>query len=440
MSEQWKELTDRSFATTEAISPAERKVRERVRTAGFWKRLRWRLELAAFVATMRLLKLLPIEVLVRIGRGIGAVLVLLMGTRRRYVERNLRIAFAGEKTREELKMLTREVFVRGTANVVAAFRTGTCSVEELRKIVVLENPEELEEIKRLAEHGAVSLLAHMGNWEALAQTLPLLMPQGKKLATIYRFIKNPWLNERIMSARLKMGLTLFEKHSGMLTITAFLKDGGWLGIMGDQRVARGGEKVPFFGRLTYCTATPELMARKVGCVVFGMSLKTIGTGRWALKIHRMPDGEVTTAGCMKLLEEMLRESPADVMWIQDRWRLSSGRDALKVKGEDSEQVKGWTKARRVLVWAVRLAEAPVLPEDCGEDVQWEFAVSEGEAPSWLPAKAVRRAVEKGERLERILRGIDDAEGVPLDAVLLVGTKEDEAVKQAARKLHLNVVG
>ncbi|NIP98514.1 MAG: hypothetical protein GWO24_35940, partial [Akkermansiaceae bacterium] len=58
-------------------------------------------------------------------------------------------------------------------------------------------------------------------------------------------------------------------------------------------------------------------------------------GRWIIKFHPPPPHEpdnFTPAHLTKLLEEMFRESIADVFWFQNLWRFNKRRPlALRAK-------------------------------------------------------------------------------------------------------------
>ncbi|EIP97508.1 Lauroyl/myristoyl acyltransferase [Opitutaceae bacterium TAV1] len=412
------------------------------RTAGLLKRFRWWLEAAGYELCESTLALLPAATVAGWGEAIGDGCWRLLGSRRRTVRRNLRIAFAGEKTLAEIDAMTREVFRRSGANLLSALRCVKIRQDELRRLVTVANPELMAEILAADAGGAVGILPHMGNWEALSQMFPLLVPD-RPTGTIYRFIKNPMLDRRVKEARQRMGMVLFEKHSGPLEMAAFLRRRGWLGVLADQRVERAGEIVPYFGRLTSCTPLPALMARRTGATIFGVSMRTTAPGHWRLKFHRLGDSTSSTTACMRLLEEVIRESPEDVFWLQDRWRVRRDNPAsLSGRLPRDATAAAWTRPRRALVWVRDPARAPQLPKAAAGDLLWEYVLPAGNpAPAWLPAGACTHILDTAcadiPVLAKALLAIDEAAALPLEFVIV--DKECLAVQEACRKLDFSVI-
>jgi KDO2-lipid IV(A) lauroyltransferase len=318
--------------------------------------------------------------------------------------------------------LAREVFRRTGANMLSSLRTSRIDASELRRSVVFANPEVLPGPDD--PRGVAVVLAHMGNWEALAQCFPLFVPAGHKGGTIYRFLNNPIMDEHLQAARRRSGVQLFEKRSSPMAMAGFVRSGGWLGILSDQRVETAGEIVPFFGRLTSCTPLPALLARRTGAVVIGLSVRTAGCARWVIKAHPL-QGEATTENCMRLLEEIMRESPEDVFWMQDRWRVNPKRPlemAGRAPSADGERRAG--KARRGVVWERTDAEASAPPKGGYGVIRWE---------RYSPPRP-RLTVE--EVTTELLR-LDASEALPLDYVYL--PEHETAVRKACRRLGLAVV-
>jgi Kdo2-lipid IVA lauroyltransferase/acyltransferase len=312
----------------------------------------------------------------------------------------------------------------------------------MKTVVRIENPE-LAAGAMTPDKGAIMLLAHMGNWEALAYVFTLLLPPGHKAGTIYRFLNNPYMDDHIKAVRRRVGLELFEKRSSPLAMAAFVRSGGALGILSDQRAEAAGEIVPFFGRLTSCTPLPAILSRRLGVPVIGLSMRTEKPGSWVIKLHLLKEAPSTLA-CMQLLEEMIRESPSDVFWLQDRWRISrSAPLVLSGRPPNEAALASCTKPRRALVWIDPMSmpekPAPTLP-----DIAWECSVLTGEIPQtlpdWLPAAVKvhpRRAdcVSMADLRDELLR-IDQTSSQPLDVVLL--NPQQHPAIAACRQLGLAV--
>ncbi len=331
--------------------------------------------------------------------------------------RNLRIALAGERTPEELRRLTAEVFRRSGANLLCSMRTAEMGERSLARAVVVRDEIVFREAVARGK-GVVMVLAHMGNWEALAQWFPKLLPPGTAGATVYRPLNNPIMNARVVATRARRGVGLFSKDDNPLGMAGFLRRGGVLGVLSDQRAGKIGELMPFFGRITSCTPIPAILARRTGAAVLGVSLRTVGAGRWELGFHPIESGEPTTAKVMALLETMMRESLADVFWMQDRWR-SGWTGAHRMPGKSPRgDAPAPTKRRRALLWVHADGRPARVPNRATpEDVDYE---------------TFKR--EPGESVEGFFRRVDEAAALPLDFV--VSAKDEKAVRAACARLAL----
>ncbi len=383
------------------------------------RRLRWRFELAATIATEAVLGLAPLPLVARIGRLAGAIAARVLPGRRRVVERNLRIAFAGELSAAALRARAEEVFRRTGANLLCALRTARMSQADLSSAVTLRDEAVYREALARGR-GVVMVLAHMGNWEALAQWFPRLLPPGTPGATVYRPLNNPLTDERLKAARARLGVGLFSKHDNPLGMAGFLRRGGVLGVLSDQRAGRIGEIVPFFGRAVSASPLPAILARRTGAALIGLSLRTVGPGRWELRFHRAPVGEPATAGVMTLVESMMRAAPEDVFWLQDRWRQAHARPHL-LEGKPPRGDSPMAVKRRRALLLRGPAGAPVTPPPAEpDDVDYEF---DEPRPGESPAAFIAR--------------VDAARPLPLDYV--VGPAPDPALARAARHLGAGYV-
>ncbi len=402
------------------------------------KRLQWRLESWAYIGLERLLTVMSARAVARSGRLLGTLAYLAFGKRRRTVARNLRIALAGERPPAELKGMTAEVFKRSGANLLSSLRTAHLDEAGLSRTVQVKNLHYLQEAQQ-AGKGVMMVIAHMGNWEALAQWFPLWMEPGRLSASVYRPLNNPILNARLITARERRGLKMFSKEDSPLAMAAHLRAGGALGVLSDQRAGKAGELVPFFGRLTSCTPIPSVLARRTGAIVLGVSLRTLDLGRWEMKIHRL-EGEPTTLNVMGLLERMIRESPEDVFWLQERWRIER-RAPHKVWGKPPKPgvvTVPPTKLRRALLWADAAGTMPTRPLAEPADVDYEAAIPDGAMAPPAVAKLWIRGAEGPETTEAFLRRVDAGASLPLDFVV-TGKKAEAEVRAVCKKLGLGWV-
>ncbi|MBK1882500.1 hypothetical protein JIN85_08740 [Luteolibacter pohnpeiensis] len=402
------------------------------------KILKWRLEWLAQLAFERLASLLSGPAVFRVGETLGDLAWRLMRSRRQIVLRNLRIAFYGEHELPALESMVRQIFRRTGANLFSALHTAKLNVDQVDRIVSVDNPEVAQEAFQQSR-GLITLPSHMGNWEVLTR-IKRKFPPGHQIGAFYRPLNNPYLNQRIVAQREAEGSRLFSKFESFHQATTFVKEGGVLGILADQRTGLSGKPIPFFGRLTRVSPLPSLLARRSKTEVLAMSLTTDSPGKWRLRYHPVED-RASTASCMKSIEEAMKVSPIDVFWMQERWRVMvrPRRTIREWLGEDSPCGE---KPHRALLWLAGAPESWKLSENWTHpDVNYEFVLAPGQpSPDWLPADAVIHHTPTGGTMKSFAREIfriDRAHPLPIDYILT--SRAPEPLVKAAKSQSISIV-
>lgn len=408
-------------------------------TPSITKRFKWRAEWLAQSAAEWFIARLPGSLVFRLGEGLGGLLWQTMGNRRRIVLKNLRIAYAGEKNLGELQELARRSFRRSVANLLSAVHTAHMDVEGLDACVVLENPELAEETVR-SGNGMLLLPPHMGNWEILSR-FNRHFPAGHELGAFYRPLNNPYLDDRLSEKRRSEGTRLFSKRDSLHQVGAFLKNGGMLGVLADQRVGHQGVVTPFFGRLTRASPLPGLLIRRCGSSAVAISVRTLRPGLWSVRYHSV-DQPADTAACMNAIERAMRESPVDVFWFQDRWKtyLSPAKSICDWLGGTDARSLG--RPHRALVWLAGSPRGWAFPDAWWHgDVVYEFVLEQAESPpEWLPEGATLHQVPCGasiRELQRQIVRIDLSKDLPVDFILTGNT--DDKLRRASRREAIPLV-
>jgi len=414
------------------------------------KRWKWRLEWLAQTALEGCVSRLSTRSAFRLGEAAGGLAWHFMGYRRRLVIRNLRIALHGEHDLPALDQMAREAFRRTGGNLLSAMRSACMTFDEVRSSVVLPDPELVETVVP-AGQGAVVMPPHMGNWEILSR-INRLLPHAHEMGAFYRPLNNPLLNKRILAQRSAEGTRMFAKREGFHQVSGFLRGGGIVGILADQRVGKQGEIVRFFGRLTRASPLPSLMARRSKCRIFAISLVTLESGKWRVGLHPV-EKPIDTASCMAALEQAMRSSPLDVFWFQERWKVYvtpryTIRDWLGPEAADAGIPGAAEKPHRALLWLAGTDPAWRLPDTWRHrDVIYEVVLAHGQpAPPWLagdePLHRVSTAAGEA-ALQKSLVAIDRAAALPIDYILTCAAPkhlEMVARNEAIRLVSLPAAG
>ena len=402
------------------------------------KLLQWRLECLGHSLIEGLAGLLPGPWVFRLGEVLGGLVWHFMPLRRVMILRNLRIAFAGEKDLPELRRMAKETFRRTGGNLVSAAHTARLAPDRLGRVIHIENLELLEQALA-GGRGVVLLLAHMGNWEILSRLIHLF-PPGSRAGAFYRPLNNPMLDARVLARRQSDGTRMFSKRDSALQVAGFLREGGIVGILADQRVGRQGELVRFFGRFTHASPLPSLLARRSKSAVLALSVTTERPGKWRA-VFLPVDAPPTTAHCMVALEQAMIAGPVDVFWLQERWkvRISKRRTIRDWLGTDQA---GGGKPLRALLWLVDVPAAWCLPDSwIHPDVGYEIAVAGGDGrPPWLPEHTPVHIVTSAvshKAYWKSITAIDDAYALPLDFIL--AHEAPAALVSAGRRVSVPVI-
>jgi KDO2-lipid IV(A) lauroyltransferase len=238
---------------------------------------------------------------------------------------------------------------------------------------------------------------------------------------IYQPLKNPLVNALLLKRREQDGSRLFNKRDGFLAPATFVKEGGLLIVVADQKVGRGGSALPFFNRLSSLSPLPALLARKAGAPVIAAGIETTAPGKWRVVFDSLGE-QPTPTKIIAVLETLIRRSPADYLWLHNRWKLD-GRYPLSVTRKAPKAESAPTARVRALVICRNSQEASTLTawedQKRPQDLPLSFEFLQVTSQPALSDEAVHQAVAPTSReLATQIRAIDLAQQSPLELVIL----------------------
>ena len=274
-----------------------------------------------------LLNFLPRNVAITVGGIWGQLAFLVIRDARRRTLSNLSMAF-GEKTNEkELTRLACKVFQNLGKNVADAVRLKKMTWEDVEKITEIEGLEHLDKAYQTGK-GVIALSGHIGNFELLGAYLSL---RGYKVSVVGRELYDPRLDRLLVRSRESMGLENIPSRAGIRPVIRALRAGRVLGVLADQDSSRvRGVFVDFFGRPARTPAGPGLLSYKIRSPIIPMAILRKGRDRY--KIIVKPEVERSFSGdrekdlvdvtqkYTRVLESIIREYPAQWLWMHDRWK------------------------------------------------------------------------------------------------------------------------
>ncbi len=293
------------------------------------KRIKRTLRSWLVVAAIRLLSLVPLGPGLALGGFVGALAYRLAWKTRRLALAHLALAFP-ERTEAEREEIARGMFVHlgRSAMELAAIRSYDA---RLLSYVELAAPALLPEVMSRGQ-GMVFVTGHVGNWELLARAISRA---GVPNAVIAKRNADEGLNRLAERLRAEGGVTTLwrEDESTGRAIIRTLRGGKALGILIDQDTSVQGVFVPFFGRLAYTPRAAADLAIRFGAPVVVGTIHRRGpraAGGHVLDLVEIPydpkpvdrEAEVVrvTAACSAALEAAIRRSPAEWVWMHERWK------------------------------------------------------------------------------------------------------------------------
>jgi heptosyltransferase II len=350
-----------------------------------------------------LIALLPIDGAFVLGKIGGELMYRLLRKRRAMALANLRLAFSAEMSETQLQALNRKHFQLLGANFLAGLKASTMPSEKIWERVTADIPKERPRI------GWLALISHLGSWELfshLAERIP-----EYRFGAVYRRLYNPYLDLHLRKTRARSGNTLFDRYDDLLKCVRFLREGGVVGILIDQRAGRAGLWTPLFGRLASSSTLAATLSIRTGAPALPIAIETCGRARWKIiildPVFPPEDGntELFTARINRLLEEMIRLSPADWLWAHNRWKPN--RPALLFTRDQRRRVFLPPDLDRARLVPFRiLIVSPNTREAAATTLPAVRAIQQGRPDAWLAVLAPGGSAEIWRDTSEISRTIE----------------------------------
>ena len=274
-------------------------------------------------AALAVVSAMPLRALDGIGETLGLLHWILLGKYRRLARHNLEIAFGSEKSKSELRRLTRRHFQRLGANLLCSMKVGAMPLEKVADAVAIENGDVIHQELR-AGKPVVLVLSHMGSWEIFPQVFMKHFGYAP-IGTVYQSLGNRHINADIERKRARAGVKLFDRKDGFQKTIAHLRSGGLVGILSDQHAGDQGLWTPFFGRLASATPLGGLLAKRTHAAVVAAAVFADGPGKWRMvftpRFDSLGDSvETITAKANEVIAKQIRQAPEDWFWVHNRWK------------------------------------------------------------------------------------------------------------------------
>lgn len=276
----------------------------------------------------KLISLLSLESLHRLGSFFGCLAYLFGGTYRRKMIANIKQA--GLDPEQLTPVVKRHLGMQGLETPWVWMRSNADIVEK-----VFVNEQARIVVRRALESGRsiIFMTPHVGCFEVspIWAYEGALKDFGKKMTVLYREPKLPWLRDLVARGRLRDGMDPAKADlSGVRKILKAMKEGGIMGCLPDQVPGRGeGVWADFFGRPAFTMTFPLKMARQFDAIrIMAWTVRIPGKG-WELYATEWDepltgDLSVDARAMNRALEETIMKNPEQYIWSYNRYKCPRG--------------------------------------------------------------------------------------------------------------------
>ncbi|MGH8062608.1 MAG: LpxL/LpxP family Kdo(2)-lipid IV(A) lauroyl/palmitoleoyl acyltransferase [Pseudoxanthomonas sp.] len=264
-----------------------------------------------------------------LGHWLGGLLHAVSRDRRHVAERNIALCFP-ELDPAQQAALVRNSFSELGIGLFEFARAWWGGVQPMRHDLRVEGLEHLA-AAREGGRGVIVISGHFTTLEIAAR----LMCDHAPLAGMYRPHDQGAMEWAVKHGRLRYAVHMFTREE-LRPALKHLKQGGLLWFAPDQDTRRGESVfVPFFGRPAYSLTSTHQLARLSGAAVIAFAHERRADGGYTLRLSPAfadfpsKDATADTARVMAAIEAMVRQVPAQYLWIHRRFkRQPEGRGKL----------------------------------------------------------------------------------------------------------------
>lgn len=274
---------------------------------------------------------LPLRIGLTAGAILGRLVFSVLSEYRNIAIENLKAAFGGEKTKDEIRRIARRAFENLSKNAVELINFPKINKANLDRIIRVKNIDIIDSALEKGK-GALLITGHFGNWELLGATLRL---KGYPGAAVGRRIYFERYDRYLNALRKVHDVNVIYRDESPKKILRVLKDNGIVGILADQDMdSVDGVFVNFFGRPAYTPTGPVLLAKASGAsiipafviregsrhtMIIEQPIELIDTG------NKEADLATNTQRWSDLLESYIRKYPDHWVWMHRRWKTQEKR-------------------------------------------------------------------------------------------------------------------
>jgi KDO2-lipid IV(A) lauroyltransferase len=284
-----------------------------------------RLEHAAVRAVVGAVRLLPMQLVLGVGRLLGLAFYLVDGAHRRLAMSNLTAAFP-LRSRSECRTIARGMFSHFGRLLMVLLKFSTMKPERMLAQVEFEGEERVA-AAHAHQKGVLLFTGHFGFWEINALVHALEM---QPMAVLARPLDNPLLHDLLESLRRSTGNSVIYRRGALRRVLRALSENQAVAILIDQHIQTSDAVyVDFFNRPAATTSALAALALRTGAPVVPVFALPLPGGRFRMVYEHPVDPPGAdnpdavrefTQRCTDVLEMYVRRYPDLWLWMHRRWR------------------------------------------------------------------------------------------------------------------------
>lgn len=264
---------------------------------------------------------------------LGRIAYLFASKTRKLVLAHLKYAYGAEKSDEEIRRLSWNVFEmlgKNTGEMLRATRVK--NLAELEEFLTTYGLENYETAVRKGK-GVIFLTCHLGAFDLQVSNMAL---RGLNPNIIGTPLKDERLNELLWNYRNMYGAIAIERGKETFRLIKVLKSGGSVALLIDQDTKVKSRFVNFFGKPAATPVGATVLAMKTGAAVVPTYIH-LGSD-WKQQMYILPEIPMRLSGdeeadvvfntqvLTNFIENTIRKHPEQWVWMHERWKTKPGEE------------------------------------------------------------------------------------------------------------------
>lgn len=272
---------------------------------------------------IRIVSLLPMQVLYAVSTFVFIQMYYLFPYRKRVVIQNISRSFP-EKRYKEVEEITRQFYRSFTDYFAEIVKSASRPPVKMKKMIGFENFELVDRYIRQGRN-VIACMGHCGNWEMM-NALPLALPVN--MYAVYKPLRLRLMDRFMQRLRSRFGMQLIPSRSVVRHILSHKDNPSLYLFLADQCPGQPDERYrfTFLDQVTYSLPGAEKLARSTGSAVVYIHIVQLSRGNYRMTCLPICDDAVLTRETeithryVNLLEENIRERPYGWLWTHKRWK------------------------------------------------------------------------------------------------------------------------